>query len=129
MIAVEPSAGMRAQRPAHLAPAIDARAEALPLDDGAVDAAMAIVTVHHWEDPIAGLRELRRVARGPVVVLTFDPSAAESLWLVRAYPPALAPLDRAPFPALEQNAAARRGHPSRERGAVPHDLRPGLPAG
>jgi len=70
VLAVEPSATMRAQRPAGAAPAIDARAEALPLDDGAVDAAMACVTIHHWESAEAGLAELRRVARGPVVVFT-----------------------------------------------------------
>ena len=72
VLAVEPSATMRAQRPPGAAPAIAARAEALPLDDGAVDAAMACVTIHHWEPRAAGLAELRRVARGPVVVFTFD---------------------------------------------------------
>jgi hypothetical protein len=72
VLAVEPSATMRAQRPPGAAPAIAARAEALPLDDDSVDAAMACVTVHHWEPQAAGLAELRRVARGPVVVFTFD---------------------------------------------------------
>src|SRR5437879_918350 len=72
VLAVEPSATMRAQRPAAAAPAIAARAESLPLDDDAVDAAMACVTIHHWESPAAGLAEMRRVARGAVVVLTFE---------------------------------------------------------
>src|SRR5580704_2596395 len=72
VLAVEPSATMRAQRPAGAAPAVAARAEALPFDDGAFDAAMACVTIHHWESPEAGLAELRRVARGPVVVFTFE---------------------------------------------------------
>ena len=72
VLAVEPSATMRAQRPAGAAPAIDARAEALPFDDDSVDAAMACVTIHHWEPPQAGLAELRRVARGPVVIFTFE---------------------------------------------------------
>jgi SAM-dependent methyltransferase len=72
VLAFEPSATMRAQRPPGAAPAIAARAEALPLDDDSVDAAMACVTVHHWEPRAAGLAELRRVARGPVVVFTFD---------------------------------------------------------
>src|SRR6202161_4012582 len=72
VLAVEPSATMRAQRPADAAPAIAAQAEALPLDDGAVDAAMACVTIHHWQSPETGLAELRRVARGPVVVFTFE---------------------------------------------------------
>ena len=72
VLAVDPSATMRAQRPAAAAPAIAARAESLPLDDDAVDAAMACVTIHHWEPPEAGLREPRRVARGPVVVFTLS---------------------------------------------------------
>ncbi|MDQ6731272.1 MAG: class I SAM-dependent methyltransferase [Actinomycetota bacterium] len=72
VLAVEPSATMRAQRAPDAAPAITARAEALPLDDDSVDAAMATVTIHHWEPPAAGLAELSRVARQRVVVLTFD---------------------------------------------------------
>ncbi len=72
VLAVEPSATMRAQRPPGSAPAIAGRAEALPLDDDSVDAAMACVTIHHWQSPAAGLAELRRVARGPVVVFTFE---------------------------------------------------------
>jgi SAM-dependent methyltransferase len=72
VLAIEPSATMRAQRPPQAAPAIDACAEALPLDADAVDAAMACVTIHHWPQRQRGLSELRRVARGPVVVFTFD---------------------------------------------------------
>jgi SAM-dependent methyltransferase len=72
VLAVEPSATMRAQRPAGAAPCIDARAEGLPLDTDSVDAAMACVTIHHWNPREQGLAELRRVARGPVVVFTFD---------------------------------------------------------
>ncbi len=63
---------MRAQRPPGSAPAIAARAESLPFDDDSVDAAMASITIHHWEPPEVGLAEMRRVARGPVVVFTFD---------------------------------------------------------
>jgi ubiquinone/menaquinone biosynthesis C-methylase UbiE len=70
--AVEPSASMRSQRPAHLATAIDAIAEDLPFADDSFDAVMAMITVHQWSDTDRGLRELRRVSRGPVVVLTFD---------------------------------------------------------
>jgi SAM-dependent methyltransferase len=72
LLAVEPSATMRAQRPSGAAPAIDARAEALPFDDDSFDAAMACVTIHHWQPAATGLAELRRVARGPVVVFTFE---------------------------------------------------------
>ena len=72
LLAVEPSATMRAQRPADAAPALAASAELLPLDDDSVDAAMACVTIHHWADRAAGLAEMRRVTRGPVVVFTFE---------------------------------------------------------
>jgi SAM-dependent methyltransferase len=72
VLAVEPSATMRAQRPADAAPAVNAKAEALPFDDDTFDAAMACVTIHHWQVPERGLAELRRVARGPVVVFTFE---------------------------------------------------------
>ncbi len=69
VLAVEPSAVMRAQRPRDAAPCIRGVAEALPLDDGAMDAAMAVLTCHQWPNLAKGLRELRRVARGPVVAL------------------------------------------------------------
>ncbi len=72
VLAVEPSATMRAQRPADVAPCLAGAAESLPLDDDSVDAAMACVTVHHWADRAGGLAELRRVARGPVVIFTFE---------------------------------------------------------
>jgi SAM-dependent methyltransferase len=127
VIAIEPSETMRAQRPAGAPEAIDARAERLPLDDRSVDAAMAILTLHHWDDPIAGLRELRRVARGPVVVLTFDPDAAESLWLVRDYLPELAEIDRARFPTIEETVEALGGSGvTIERVPIPHDCRDGF---
>jgi DNA-binding transcriptional MerR regulator len=92
--AVEPSAVMRAQRPASAAPCIGAVAESLPFADRSFDAAMAVSTVHHWQDPIAGLREMRRVARR-VVVLTFDASEAvlrHRFWLTRDYLPEFAGL-------------------------------------
>jgi SAM-dependent methyltransferase len=90
--AVEPSALMRAQRPAGAAPCVAAAAESLPFEDQSFDAAMAFATVHHWQDPIAGLRELRRVARR-VVVFTHDTSYAGWLgrfWLTRDYLPEVA---------------------------------------
>ncbi|MEU4620231.1 methyltransferase domain-containing protein [Actinoplanes sp. NPDC023801] len=48
VLAVEPSAAMRAQRPVAAAPAVDAAAEHLPFDDDSFDAAMAMFTVHQW---------------------------------------------------------------------------------
>jgi DNA-binding transcriptional MerR regulator len=87
--AVEPSAVMRAQRPAGAAPCVAADAERLPFEDQSFDAAMAFSTIHHWQDPIAGLRELRRVARR-VVVFTYDAGSIgwqERFWLSRDYLP------------------------------------------
>src|SRR5580693_4933724 len=92
--AVEPSALMRAQRHAGAAPCVAAAAESLPFEDQSFDAAMAIATVHHWQDPIAGLREMRRVARR-VVVFTHDTSDTgwrRRFWLTRDYLPEVADL-------------------------------------
>jgi SAM-dependent methyltransferase len=105
VVAIEPSDVMAAQRSPDLAPAIRAGAGALPLRDGAVDAAMAIVTVHHWDaDRERGVRELRRVARGPVVILTYDPRVSGETWLMADYLPEVAALDHAIFPHPEQLA-------------------------
>jgi len=92
--AVEPSALMRAQRPAGAAPCVASAAESLPFEDQSFDAAMAVSTVHHWQDPIEGLREMRRVARR-VVVLTHDASDTgwrRRFWLTRDYLPEVADL-------------------------------------
>ncbi|WP_229908872.1 MerR family transcriptional regulator [Streptomyces griseosporeus] len=92
--AVEPSAVMRAQRPAGAAPCVAASAESLPFADASFDAAMAVSTVHHWPDPVAGLREMRRVARR-VVVFTYDASSPgwlQRFWLTRDYLPEFAGL-------------------------------------
>lgn len=87
--AVEPSSAMIAKRSSNAVPVIQASAEALPFGDGAFDAAMAVLTVHHWAEKAKGLREMRRVARGPVVILTYDP--AQRPWLTE-YLPQLAAL-------------------------------------
>jgi SAM-dependent methyltransferase len=89
--AAEPSALMRAQRPAGAAPCVAAAAENLPFDDQSFDAAMAVSTVHHWQDPVAGLREMRRVARR-VVVFAFDTRDPSRFWLTRDYLPEFADL-------------------------------------
>jgi SAM-dependent methyltransferase len=85
--AVEPSMVMIAQRPAGSAPCVQAVAEALPLRDKCVDAAMALLTVHHWDDLAAGIRQLRRVVRHRIVVLTWDQSVIQNFWLLREYLP------------------------------------------
>ncbi|HYJ22288.1 MAG TPA: class I SAM-dependent methyltransferase [Solirubrobacterales bacterium] len=103
--AVEPSQVMIEQRPAGAAPAIQASAEDLPFADDSFDAALAIITVHHWADPSAGLTEMARVARHRVVLLAFDPAPIESLWLGEYFPHAVA-IHRETMPPLEQLAAA-----------------------
>jgi SAM-dependent methyltransferase len=91
VLAVEPSALMRSQRLPDAAPCLAGSAESLPFDDQSFDAAMAVCTVHHWQDPIAGLREMRRVA-GRVVVFLFDTSDPDQFWLTRDYLPEFADL-------------------------------------
>lgn len=119
VLAVEPSATMRAQRPAEAAPAIDARAEALPFDDDAVDAAMACITIHHWDPPETGLAELRRVARGPVVVFTFELDGLPA-WQQEHLAEGLA-IERPRFPSMQRIAAALGGQVKVQRVPTPGD--------
>lgn len=106
--AVEPSAVMRAQRPAHLPPAVDATAEHLPFPGDSFDAAMTTFSVHQWQDLAAGLGELRRVTRGPVVVLTCDPRRVEEFWVAEYAPEVLATEARR-YPRLEDLAEGLGG--------------------
>ncbi|MEV4477219.1 MULTISPECIES: class I SAM-dependent methyltransferase [Nonomuraea] len=111
VLAVEPSALMRAQRAPGAAPCLIGTADHLPFDDGAFDAAMSVSSLHHWPDPIAGLRELRRVARR-VVVFTHDTSRAgwlDRFWLTRDYLPEVADLltGRPSLPELAEAIDAR----------------------
>jgi SAM-dependent methyltransferase len=68
--AVDPSESFVAAARARF-PGVDVRragAEQLPFDDGAFDAAFAQLVVHFMTDPVAGLREMKRVtSRGGVV--------------------------------------------------------------
>jgi SAM-dependent methyltransferase len=104
--AVEPSAVMIAQRPPDAAPAVQASAEALPFADASFDAAMAVLTLHHWSDWHGGCAELRRVARDRVVVFSWDPACAGRMWLGPEYLPDLVDEDVASFPSLADQAAA-----------------------
>src|SRR5262245_1459742 len=81
VIAVEPSAAMAAQRPAGSAPVVRAIAEDLPFRDRSFDAALAILTLHHWSDWRRGLGEMARVSRRRVVVLTWQPDIGDHFWL------------------------------------------------
>ena len=122
VIAVEPSDVMAAQRPPELAPAIRASAAALPLRDQSVDAAMAILSVHHWDEQREqGVREMRRVARGPVVILTYDPEVSGRMWLIADYLPEVAELDRRIFPSAEELSRWLGGPVSVEAIEVPAD--------
>lgn len=124
VLAVEPSATMRAQRPPGAAPAIEARAEALPFDDDAFDAAMACVTIHHWEPPEAGLAELRRVSSGPVVVFTFDLDHLPA-WQRRYLAKGLE-IEQPRFPAIDAVAAALGGRTRIETIPTPGDCTDGF---
>ena len=102
VIAIEPSDVMSSQRAGDRVPALRASAGRLPLRERSVDAAMAILSVHHWDtEREQGVRELRRVARGPVVILTYDARVSEQMWLIAEYLPELAELDRRIFPHPE----------------------------
>jgi len=103
--AVEPSASMRAQRPPHLSAAVDGVAERLPFPDNHFDAAMATFTVHQWADVQAGLHEMRRVTRGPVLILTCDPDEVEHFWL-NSYAPQVLATEARRYPSLGRITAA-----------------------
>lgn len=125
VIAIEPSAVMRRQRPAPLVPAIAGRAEALPLDDRSVDASMALITVHQWADRAAGMRELRRVTRGPIVVMAFDSTAADHFWIFD-YAPELRAAERRRDPPISELAAALGGAVDVHTIPIPHDCTDGF---
>jgi SAM-dependent methyltransferase len=113
--AVEPSAEMIAQRPPRSAPAVRASAEALPFEDDTFDAAMAVLTVHHWRDREAGIAEMLRVARGRVVIVAFDPGPLRDFWMVRDYFPAIAELHSGRI----SSAAVAAGLPSARLEPIP----------
>jgi SAM-dependent methyltransferase len=128
LIAVEPSEVMIRQRPAGAAPCLRGSAEALPLETASVDAAMAVLTIHHWTDLERGLGEMARVARKRAVLLTWVPDAAP-FWLTEDYFPEIAAHDRKIFPS----AAALIALLERMIGPVhmvpvpiPHDCTDGL---
>ena len=127
MLAVEPSAVMIAQRPAGAAPVVRATAESIPLGDDTADAVMALLTVHHWTDPEAGIAEMRRVARRRVVVLTWDQSVFRSFWLLAEYLPEVAAFDESRAVPLHRMAALV-GATRIEPVLVPHDCTDGFGA-
>jgi hypothetical protein len=117
---VEPSAVMRAQRPAHLPEAVEAVAEHLPFEDDAFDAAMTTFSVHQWADTAAGLREMRRVTRGPVLVLTADPDLVRDFWLY-AYAPLILDAEARRYPSMAAMAEVLGGRVDVTRVPIPLD--------
>ena len=121
----EPSQTMIDQRRPGAAPAIQSTAERIPLADGEADAALAVLTIHHWSDLGAGIAEMRRVAGGRVVILTWDPLVGTSHWLSRDYLPELAAWDATRFLPIE-DVAALMGGAEATVVPVPHDCTDGF---
>ena len=126
VVALEPSSVMIAQRSDDAAPAVRGTAEALPFRDGAFDAALAVLTVHHWTDPLAGLAELRRVARCQVV-FHFDLDVARHTWIADYFPEVFALDDgRSPTIASVVRELGGSGRVGVEVLPVPHDCTDGF---
>lgn len=123
--AVEPAPEMRARRSRELAPAINARADDLPFDDAAFDAGLAVLTVHHWPDIEAGLRELRRVCRDRIVIMTADPAALDVLWLAE-YCPEFHEAERRRYPPLDRLRRALGGEAEVRPVTIPRDCSDGF---
>lgn len=121
--AVEPSIEMIRQRPDSAAMVVQGWAEDLPFDDNAFDASMAVLTVHHWTDKEKGLKEMRRVTRGKIVILTYDPAFRE-FWLAD-YIPELTALDDAQMPRME-DFSEWLGSVEISKVPVPHDCTDGF---
>jgi SAM-dependent methyltransferase len=124
VLAVEPSEEMVKQRPRDAAPCIRATAERLPLSDQCFDAAIGVLTIHHWSDPVAGLRELCRVARR-VVVFAYEPTIHRKFWLWQEYFPAAANTSAASELPVAQVADVI-GADRVETVLVPHDCTDGF---
>jgi SAM-dependent methyltransferase len=125
VVAVEPSATMRRARRKSSALCVAGTAESLPFDDRSFDAAMAILTIHHWHDYRAGLRELRRVARRRVVIVHWDQAVMDRLWLADYFPEAFA-FDRRRGPSLQEVCATLDLDMDMIPLLVPHDCQDGF---
>jgi SAM-dependent methyltransferase len=123
VVAVEPSETMIAQRPEGAAPVVRAFAEDLPFEDDSFDAAMVVLSDHHWSDHAKGLAELRRVA-SRVVIFTWEPATARDTWIVRDYFPGFVEL--IPQGARLENTPERLGGARVEVVPIPHDCLDGF---
>ncbi|MFJ2231597.1 class I SAM-dependent methyltransferase [Streptomyces halstedii] len=122
---VAPSGSAPARRPALLPRTVDAVAEDLPFPDGEFDGAMSLFSVHHWNDPAAGLREVRRVTRGPVVVLTRAPERVRDFWLY-GYAPEVLDIEARRHPPVRALTAALGGTVTVRTVPVPLDCTDGF---
>lgn len=101
VVAVEPSFVMRSQRLLNSkVPAINAKANSLPFDDNSFDAAMAMLTIHHWDDLSKGIDEMKRVSKERIVIMTYDPDELKKFWNTH-YFPELIEIEKARYPKLE----------------------------
>lgn len=125
VVAVEPSGDMRSRRAPGAAPVVAAVANALPFADSAFDAALSVLSIHHWPDLEAGLAQMRRVARGPVVILSFDPGQLAGWWLADLCPAVIA-VEARRYPSIDRVAAALGGPVSVTPVAVAADCTDGF---
>jgi SAM-dependent methyltransferase len=123
--AVEPSASMRAQRPSHLPAAIDATSENLPFEAKQFDASMATFTVPQWSDLARGLSEMRRVTRGPVVILSCDPAVLDGFWLHK-YAPEVTTVEASRYPTIDRISELLGGRVEVIRVSIPFDCKDGF---
>jgi len=123
VVAVEPAIAMIRQRPASAAPVVRAYAEALPFSDRSFDSALAVLTIHHWADWRAGVREMIRICRRRIVSFTWDPQS-ETSWL-GDYFPQLIDADRLRFPTLTA-LRATLGETDIVSVPIPHDCTDGF---
>ncbi len=129
VVAVEPSQVMIDQRRASAAPVVRAVAEALPLSDKSVDAALAVLTVHHWTDVVEGIQQMRRIARKRIVLFTWRPDVIAKFWLLRDYLPGAAAADARVAVPMETLAAAAPGCELQVAAVpIPHDCTDGFGA-
>lgn len=121
VIAVEPSVAMRAQRQLkNKVPAVNAYADNLPFDDNSFDASTAFVTVHHWPDMNKGLKELRRVTKNKVIIMTFDPEALDDFWNAQYFPEVIE-VEKKRYPTIEFIKTALGGHCEVQKIPIPLD--------
>lgn len=126
VVPVEPSTAMALQRDPALPPAVLGVAESLPMADGTADAAMAVMTMHHWADIPRGLEEMRRVARRRIVLMTIDVDVEEQMWLFADYTPEILAADRQGFLAIDTLVGHLGGHVRVDPLLVPSDCHDGM---